>query len=136
MCSLTYVVGYAVHQKGYRCYDPSTKRTNVTIEFTFSKIDTFFPPTTNFSLQEETRNEELNWLHFNWLNKETTIEQEKELTHVNMEIATAPGKELTQTEIKSGSGKFIKAGLEAELEFHFFGICKPISGEYPRGKHL
>lgn len=57
-------VGYATHQKGYRCYDPSSKRTYVTMDVTFSESDTFFSPTSNSPLQGETRDEELNWSKF------------------------------------------------------------------------
>jgi hypothetical protein len=60
---------YALHKKGYRCYDPTTKRTYVTMDATFLESDPFFPPPiSNSPLQEEIRKEELKWtsLNFKW----------------------------------------------------------------------
>lgn len=36
-------VGYGVNQKGYRCYDPNTKKIITTMNCTFSETDYFFP---------------------------------------------------------------------------------------------
>ena len=37
-------LGYASLQKGYRCYDPTTKRTYVTMDVTFLEYETFYSP--------------------------------------------------------------------------------------------
>ncbi|CAL8996783.1 unnamed protein product [Prunus brigantina] len=42
-CALRCVfVGYAAHQKGYRCYHPSSRRTYVTLDVTFMESEMFF----------------------------------------------------------------------------------------------
>lgn len=61
-------LGYATHQKGYRCYDPGTKRTYVTMDVTFMESEPFYPSSSSTSsLQGEKLDEELNWLNFEWL---------------------------------------------------------------------
>jgi hypothetical protein len=60
-------LGYGVHQKGYRCYDPSARGLYVTMDVTFLESDTFFSAP-NSSLQGEIQDEEQNWLHFHWKN--------------------------------------------------------------------
>ncbi|CAL8152273.1 unnamed protein product [Prunus armeniaca] len=62
-CALRCVfVGYATHQKGYRCYHPSTRRTYVTLDVTFLESELFFhDPSSNSTLQGEIRSEEQNW---------------------------------------------------------------------------
>jgi len=60
-------LGYAAHQKGYRCYDPVTKHIYVTMDVTFLESDTFYSlAASNFSLQGETQVREMNWLTFDW----------------------------------------------------------------------
>lgn len=57
-CALRFLfLGYAVHQKGYQCYDPSTKYTYVTMDVTFLEFDSYFSPTTNSSFQGEIHDE-------------------------------------------------------------------------------
>ena len=62
-CALRCVfLGYATHQKGYRCYHPPTRRTYVTLDVTFLESDMFFyDPASNSTLQGEIPSEELNW---------------------------------------------------------------------------
>ncbi|KAI5313775.1 hypothetical protein L3X38_042951 [Prunus dulcis] len=62
-CALRCVfMGYATHQKGYRCYHPPTQLTYVTLDVTFLESDLFFhDPSSNSTLQGEIRSEEQNW---------------------------------------------------------------------------
>ena len=57
-------VGYAFHQKGYRCYDPTSNRTYVSMDVTFMETETFFP--SNSPLQGENGQEELKWMELHW----------------------------------------------------------------------
>jgi hypothetical protein len=60
-------LGYGVHQKGYRCYDPITQRIYVTMDVTFLEFDLFYSSaSSNSSLQRETPEEESNWMTFDW----------------------------------------------------------------------
>ena len=44
-------LGYGVHKKGYRCYDPIAKRTYITMDVTFLESKIFFPsPVSNSPL--------------------------------------------------------------------------------------
>uniref|UniRef100_A0A2N9IGY8 Integrase catalytic domain-containing protein n=1 Tax=Fagus sylvatica TaxID=28930 RepID=A0A2N9IGY8_FAGSY len=64
-------LGYGLHKKGYRCFDPTTKRTYITMDVTFLESDTFFPsPASNSTLQGELRDEEQNW----WGSEELHVE--------------------------------------------------------------
>lgn len=55
-------LGYATHKKGYRCYDPATRRLYTTMDVTFLESETFFPKqATHSSLQGEILSEEQNW---------------------------------------------------------------------------
>ena len=59
-CAPRYLfLGYAFHQKGYRCYDLTSGRMYITMDVTFVETETFSPP--NSSLQGETRQKEQNW---------------------------------------------------------------------------
>ncbi|PNX87893.1 hypothetical protein L195_g043993, partial [Trifolium pratense] len=62
-CALRCIfLGYATHQKGYHCYNPSTKRTYVTMDVTFLESETFFPaPISNSPIQREMCSQEKNW---------------------------------------------------------------------------
>jgi hypothetical protein len=56
-------LGYGLHKKGFRCYDPTTNRTYITVEVTFLESENFYPsPVPNSFLQGETQVEETNWL--------------------------------------------------------------------------
>lgn len=60
-------LGYGAHQKGYRCYDPTTRRMYVTMDVTFLEFDHFYSSASpNSSLQGETPEEESNWSTFDW----------------------------------------------------------------------
>ena len=64
-------LGYATHKKGYRCYDPTTRRLYTTMDVTFLESKTFFPKqATHSSLQGEILSEEQNWV--NWPGFEDT----------------------------------------------------------------
>lgn len=52
-------LGYDSHQKGYRCYNPSTKKTYVTMDVTFLETESFFRDTTSF--QGKIQMEKKNW---------------------------------------------------------------------------
>jgi hypothetical protein len=42
-CAIRYLfLGYTLHQKGYRCYDPTHNRTYVTMDVTFLETEPFF----------------------------------------------------------------------------------------------
>ncbi|KAJ7969169.1 Retrovirus-related Pol polyprotein from transposon TNT 1-94 [Quillaja saponaria] len=54
-------LGYATHQKGYRCYDPTTRHLYTTMDVTFLESETFFPKQViHSSLQGEILGEEQN----------------------------------------------------------------------------
>ena len=56
-------LGYGVHKKGYHYFDPTNKRTYITMDVTFLESDTFFPSlASNSTLQEEHHDEDQNWL--------------------------------------------------------------------------
>lgn len=57
-------LGYGVQQKGYRCYNPQTRRVYVTMDVTFVESELFYP--TNSTLQRKLLSEVNNWLIFNW----------------------------------------------------------------------
>ena len=57
-------LGYAFHQKGYRCYDPTSNRTYVSMDVTFMETETYFPP--NSPLQGETGKKESKWMELDW----------------------------------------------------------------------
>jgi hypothetical protein len=67
-------LGYAQHKKGYRCYDPATRRLYVTMDVTFLETEYFFQePGSHSSLQGEMISEEQNIDHgynhgYNWEN--------------------------------------------------------------------
>lgn len=72
-------LGYGIHQKGYRCYDPTARRLYVTMDVQFLEADMFYSPSASTSpLQGETHNkdEEVNWFQqeklneFNWISQE------------------------------------------------------------------
>ena len=56
-------LGYGLHKKGYRCYDPATNCVYITMDVTFLEFEPFYPSlVSNSDLQGETRSEELNWM--------------------------------------------------------------------------
>lgn len=60
-------LGYALHQKGHRCFDSITQRTYITMDVTFLEAETFYTsPPAKSSLQGELQNEEVNWLATTW----------------------------------------------------------------------
>jgi hypothetical protein len=59
-----FFLGYAFHQKGYKCYDPTSNRTYVSMDVTFMETETYFPPNSPF--QGETGKEESKWMELDW----------------------------------------------------------------------
>lgn len=54
-------LGYGVHKKGYKCFDPITNKTYITMDVTFLESEPFFSPTVSHSaLKGESINKELN----------------------------------------------------------------------------
>ena len=49
-------------KKGYKCLDPTTNKTYITMDVTFLESEPFFSPMlSNSALQGESMNKELNW---------------------------------------------------------------------------
>ncbi|KAH6817869.1 shaggy-like protein kinase 32 [Perilla frutescens var. frutescens] len=64
-CALKCVfVGYGLHQKGYRCYHPPTRRMYVTMDCNFLKTEYFYPnqPSEGGSSQTDYESSPLSWL--------------------------------------------------------------------------
>ena len=54
-------LGYVAHKKGYRCYDPTTRRLYTTMDVTFIELENFFTSQSSCSsLQGEMMSEEQN----------------------------------------------------------------------------
>ena len=61
-------LGYENKQKGYRCYDPTTRRLYTTMDVTFLETKMFFSPyNTHSSIQGETWTDDQNWVSENWI---------------------------------------------------------------------
>lgn len=55
-------LGYGTQKKGYWCYNPTTRRTYVTMGITFVESESFFSSlVSNSFIQEEIQNEQHNW---------------------------------------------------------------------------
>lgn len=97
-CALRCVfLGYATHQKGYRCYYPPTQRTYVIMDVTFLESEMYFTPSSNPSLQGEIRYEEHNWTNFDFLTKEP----ETMVTEIRTSINTSLSNGIRSREHKS-----------------------------------
>ncbi|KAL6318435.1 hypothetical protein AAG906_041201 [Vitis piasezkii] len=71
-------LGYAAHKKGYRCYDPATRRLYTTMDVTFIESENFFTSqSSRSSLQGEMISEEQNWE--NWPGFEETSNDIREV---------------------------------------------------------
>ena len=71
-------LGYAAHKKGYRCYDPATRRLYTTMDVTFIESENFFTSqSSRSSLQGEMMSEEQNWE--NWPSFEETSNDIREV---------------------------------------------------------
>ena len=46
-------VGYGINQKGYKCYDPSSKRFYISMDVVFYEKELFYQPPADLSLQGE-----------------------------------------------------------------------------------
>jgi len=96
-------LGYAIHQKGYRCYDPAQNRTYVTMDVTFLETKSFFPsPVPTSPRQGEIQGDEPNWLKFDWpgfteanvqeneeVNEEPHIGSDNEEPHIGSDMSRA-----------------------------------------------
>ena len=61
-------LGYENQQKGYRCYDHTTRRLYTTMDVTFLETEMFFiPHNTHYSIQGETWTDDQNWVSGNWI---------------------------------------------------------------------
>jgi hypothetical protein len=62
-CALRCIfLGYGSNQKGYRCYNPKTKRTYITMDVTFLESETYFSTSIcNSPLEREIQSQEQNW---------------------------------------------------------------------------
>jgi hypothetical protein len=80
-------LGYDVHQKGYRCYDPAHNRTYVTMDVTFLETEPFFPAP-NSARQGEINSEEPNWLQLDWPNSNEEATEEGPNTGLDMSPET------------------------------------------------
>jgi len=92
---------YAIHQKGYRCYDPAQNRTYVTMDVTFLETEPFFLSPVPTSPRQ---GDEPNYLKFDWLgfteanvqeneevNEEPHIGSDNEEPHIESDMSRADG---------------------------------------------
>jgi hypothetical protein len=105
-------LGYAVHQKEYRCYDPATKRTYVTMDVTFLESETFFSSSVPDSpRQGEIRNDEPNWLQFDWPSL-----KDNDINNTEMEVNTELGTSLEEVNKELNIELGTSPETEAETE--------------------
>ncbi|KAL6315467.1 hypothetical protein AAG906_000759 [Vitis piasezkii] len=81
----------------YRCYDRSIRRTYVTMDVTFLESKLFFLAPTS-SLQGETQDEEQKWLHFDWPNSETMVDEAPSLMSIDPTRLDGPTEHNTTSE--------------------------------------
>lgn len=63
---VVFFLGSGTNQKGYRCNNPKTKRTYVTMDVTFLDLEKFYsPPVSTSSLNGEIGNKEHKWWNCN-----------------------------------------------------------------------
>uniref|UniRef100_A0A2N9HDA0 Reverse transcriptase Ty1/copia-type domain-containing protein n=1 Tax=Fagus sylvatica TaxID=28930 RepID=A0A2N9HDA0_FAGSY len=101
-----YSWGMAYIKKEYRCFDPTTKRTYITMDVTFLESDTFFPsPASNSTLQGELRDEEQNW----WGSEELDVEDNP--AHMN------DGNDMIEPDVQTSRAEPVSsANAESEDE--------------------
>uniref|UniRef100_A0A2N9I8R7 Integrase catalytic domain-containing protein n=1 Tax=Fagus sylvatica TaxID=28930 RepID=A0A2N9I8R7_FAGSY len=99
-------LGYGLHKKEYRCFDPTTKRTYITMDVTFLESDTFFPSSaSNSTLQRELRDEKQNW----WGSEELDVEDNP--THMN------DGNDMIEPDVQTSRAEPVSsANAESEDE--------------------
>ena len=111
-------LGYGLHKKGFRCYDPNTHRTYITMDVTFLESENFYPsPVPNSPLQGETHVEVSNWLMANGTgNRE--VEQHE----------APPGNRKVEQHKAPPESEHIELRNEAANE-------EPKNTEYPQSPH-
>ena len=85
-------VGYGIHTKGYRCFDPQSGHMYTTMDCDFLEIDYYFHNQPS-DQGESSRNDPLSWLHSPILPKTVPTEQVGEITGSvsdNMEQSITP----------------------------------------------
>ena len=109
-CALRCIfLGYGAHQKGYRCYNPATKRTYVTMDVTFLECETYFSaPPCNSPLEREIQSQENNWQSLitvdscfdNQQSHDASVESNDNLVEINDVSVESSDNVTTNTELE------------------------------------
>ena len=131
-------LGYAAHKKGYRCYDPATRRLYTTMDVTFIESKNFFTSqSSRFSLQGEMMSEEQNWE--NWLSFEETsndigeVQSREPMTILIDQRGEVENVEHVEAEIEQQPTRVYQNGevMEIESEQPFYDLTVPQSDQSP-----
>jgi hypothetical protein len=88
-------LGVGLNQKGYKCYDPSTRKWFVTMDVTFVENEAFFKHT-NYSSQGENFRENENWYENNFQNFLSPNKPEEMIIHDTCEHISKPSSFIEQ----------------------------------------